>query len=389
MTTERPLKIAIACYSSLGGSGITATELALGLARRGHELHVIMSSAPSRPVPACPRLSFHAVPAPGYPLFDQAPYALGLATSIARVCTEHEIDVVHVHYAVPHAASAYLARQLLGARAPRLITTLHGTDVTHVGSDPSYQAITRFCVESSDAITVPSQFLREKAHAQLGVAAERNIEVIGNSVDTEQFAPAERREPRYFDPFFDPSTDRAEPMPTLFHVSNFRAVKRTHDLIDVLMRVRAQLPARLVLIGDGPERAATAARAVAFGLGHAVRFLGQMPRFREHLCQADAFLLTSESESFGLAALEALSCGVPVLGYRVGGLGSVVSDDVGQLVPAFDRDALAAAALHVLRDPHHQRALAQAARQRALQQFRLEPMLERYERLYTRVLYDT
>jgi N-acetyl-alpha-D-glucosaminyl L-malate synthase BshA len=271
---------------------------------------------------------------------------------------------------------------MLGARAPRFVTTLHGTDVTHVGNDPSYQAITRFCVESSDAITAPSQFLRERAHTQLGVAREREIEVIPNGVDAEHFAPAEQRDPRYFDSFFDPAADGGGPNPTLFHVSNFRAVKRSHDLIDVLVRVRRQVPARLVLVGDGPERAATAARAVAFGLGHAVRFLGQLARFRDHLCQADAFMLTSESESFGVAALEALSCAIPVVGYRVGGLDSVVSDDVGQLVPAFDRDALAAAAIHVLCDASFQRDLAVAARRRVLEHFRLEPMLEQYERAF-------
>jgi N-acetyl-alpha-D-glucosaminyl L-malate synthase BshA len=374
------------CYASLGGSGIMASELAVGLARRGHAVHVIMNNTPSRPLPECPRLTLHIVPLPTYALFEQAPYTLALANCIARVCAQEQIDVLHVHYAVPHTASAYLARQMLGARAPCLMTTLHGTDVTHVGNDPSYQAITRFCVESSDAISTPSEFLRERAHTQLGVARARAIEVIPNGVDAEQFAPAELRDPRYFDSFFDPAADGGGPNPTLFHVSNFRAVKRTYDLVDVLMRVREHVPARLVLIGDGPERAATAARAVAFGLGHALRFLGQMPRFREHLCQADAFLLTSESESFGVAALEALSCGIPVLGYRVGGLDSVVSEAVGQLVPAFDRDALAAATVRVLRDAAFQRSLASAARQRVLDHFRLEPMLEQYERAFHRAL---
>jgi N-acetyl-alpha-D-glucosaminyl L-malate synthase BshA len=263
-----------------------------------------------------------------------------------------------------------------------MVMSLHGTDVTRVGVDPAYRAITRLCVESAQVITAPSAFLRDAAHAQLGVGVQHPIEVVPNCVDTDYFAPEPRRDPHYFDALFGAAHGCK---PTLFHVSNFRAVKRAGDLIDVLARIRARVPARLVLVGDGPQRAEIEARAAALGLRDSVRFLGQLPRFREHLAQADAFLLTSESEGFGLAALEALSCGVPVVGYAVGGLPSVVSDEVGVLVPALDRDALADRAAELLSQPERRARMAAAARARALEHFRLEPTLERYEHLFERL----
>jgi N-acetyl-alpha-D-glucosaminyl L-malate synthase BshA len=274
---------------------------------------------------------------------------------------------------------------VLGARAPRMITSLHGTDVTRVGVDPAYRAVTRLCVESSHAITAPSAFLRDAAHAQLGIDPAHAIEVIPNCVDTAYFAPEPARDPHYFDALFGAAAKSCRPVPTLFHVSNFRAVKRAGDLIEVLARIRTRVPARLVLVGDGPQRAQLEAQAAWLGLRASVHFLGQLPRFREHLAQADAFLLTSESESFGLAALEALSCGVPVVGYAVGGLPSVVSEDVGVLVPALDRDALADRCAELLTQPERRARMATAARARALEHFRLEPTLERYERLFERL----
>ncbi|HKP63381.1 MAG TPA: N-acetyl-alpha-D-glucosaminyl L-malate synthase BshA [Polyangiales bacterium] len=380
--TPRELTIAVVCFPGLGGSGIIGTELAAGLAQRGHRLHVIAERPPSRVLPQCSRLHFHEVSAPSYPLFDQAPYTLALAGAIARVVREQRADLLHVHYAVPHAASAYLARQALGAEAPRLINTLHGTDVTHVGADANYQSITRFCVEASDAISVPSEFLREQAHHVLGIDASRSIEVIPNFVDVDLFAPPERREPELCSEAFEDAT----PGPLLFHVSNFRSVKRVTDLLEVLARVRKSLPARLLLVGDGPERPAAVARARSLGVQRNVCFLGKRAEISPLLRHADAFLLTSESESFGLAALEALSCGVPVLGYRVGGVPAVVSEDVGRLVEPFDVDALARAVVSVVGDPALREQLGAQARARVLANFRREPALEAYERLYLRVL---
>ena len=378
----RARRLAMVCYPSLGGSGVVATELALGLARRGHEVHVLTSGRLKRPLPECENLSLHEAHAPDYPLFEQPPHMLALASAIARLCQERAIDVLHVHYAVPHAASAYLARQLLGPRAPRLVTTLHGTDVTRVGVDPAYHALTRFCVESSDAISVPSAYLREAALTQLGIAQAHAVDVIPNCVDTERFAPPARRDPRHFDALFPAAESGAL---TLMHVSNFRAIKRSVELIDVLARARRLLPVRLVLVGDGPERAACQAHAAELGLSNATCFLGALSSFHEHLQHADGFLLTSDNESFGLAALEALSCGVPVFGYRVGGLPSVVTEDSGRLVAPLDRDALARVLCEVLRDPQLSAALGRAARARAVASFRLQPCLEQHERLYERV----
>lgn len=265
------LGIGVVCYPSFGGSGVIASELAVGLARRGHRVHVIASAPPSRALPQCDRLFFHEVSISDYPLFEHPPYALAVAASVVEVASEHHLDLVHAHYAVPHAASTYLARQVLGPRAPRFVTTLHGTDVTRTGIDPAYLSITRFTVAASDGITVPSDFLRREAYRLLGVPSARPIEVIPNFVDTEHFAPALGRErarlAELFEQQWGPSSETG---PILFHVSNFRPVKRVTDLMEVLARVREHVPARLVLVGDGPDRAQAAQRARELGLQRSV-----------------------------------------------------------------------------------------------------------------------
>ena len=382
------LSIGIVCYPSLGGSGVVASELAAGLARRGHRVHLIASAPPSRALPACEGLSFHRVSVSDYPLFEHPPYTLAVASTIVSVANDHRLDLVHVHYAVPHAASAYLAGQVLGRAAPRFVTTLHGTDVTGVGSDPSSQSMTRFTVAASDGITVPSQFLRREAHRLLGLPGDPPIEVIPNFVDTDHFAPADRRDrTRLHELFAAVAGEAAErDGPILFHVSNFRVVKRVADLFEVLVRVRRHIPARLVLIGDGPERTHAAQRVHDLGLTQSVCFLGKRPDFVEYLKHADAFLLPSESESFGVAALEALSAGVPVFAYRVGGLPEVVTDGAGRLVEPFDVDALAYAVLDVVTDAERRKTFGAAARTCALAHFRREPALDQYEAYYRRVL---
>jgi L-malate glycosyltransferase len=387
----RPLAIGVVCYPSLGGSGVIASELAVGLAQRGHRVQVIASAPPSRPLPEHDRLFFHEVSVADYPLFEHPPYAMALAAAIVEVTNEQRLDLLHVHYAVPHAASAYLARQVLGRAAPRVVTTLHGTDVTRVGLDPSYASITRFTVAASDGLTTPSDFLRREAHRLLDVPEEPPIEVIPNFVDTDHFVPAAARDRTRFDALFAAVGGAALPSgaPVLFHVSNFRAVKRTADLIEVLARLRRQVPARLVLVGDGPERAHAAQRARDLGVAHSVCFLGKRGDFVEYLKHADAFVLPSESESFGVAALEALSAGVPVFAYRVGGLPEVVSDGVGRLVEPFDTAALAAAVYDVVTDPARHAQMARAARAHALAHFRREPALVRYEAYFSRVLERT
>jgi N-acetyl-alpha-D-glucosaminyl L-malate synthase BshA len=349
---------------------------------------VIASALPSRALPACERLFFHEVSASSYPVLDQAPYALALASGIVQIVEDHGLDLVHVHYAVPHATSAYLATQVLGVRAPRVVTTLHGTDVTHVGNDPSYRAITRFAVSRSDGITVPSEFLKRETYRLLGLAPDRAIEVIPNFVDTEHFRPAEARDPARFDDVFaDAGADPADRgAPVLFHVSSFRAVKRVTDLVEVLAAVRRKVPARLMLVGDGPERPRLMQRARELGVAKSICLLGARAEFVDYLRHADAFVLPSESESFGVAALEALSCGVPVIAYRVGGLPEVVDTASGRLVEPFDVGALATAALEIVTDAPRRETMGRAARRRVEERFRREPALLRYESHYREVL---
>jgi len=381
----QPLSIAMVCYPSFGGSGVVARELAVGLVERGHSVTLVASDPPSRVLPEHERLRFRQVRVPHYPVFQHAPYTLAVASTLVELAREQAIDLVHVHYAVPHATSALLATQVLGATAPAVVTTLHGTDVTGSGADPSYAVITQHAVRASSAITVPSGYLAQKAQAWLSQdgSAAPTIEVVPNFVDTDRFAPAARRERQELAELFaggDPVS------PILFHVSNFRAVKRVGDLFDVLRRVREQLPARLVVVGDGPERASAEQKARELGLSESVCFLGNQVKFIELLKQADAFMLTSEIESFGLAALEAMSCGVPVLGYRVGGLPEVVNESAGVLVPPFDLDALARAAVELFSDGARRDTLGRQARERALSTFKREPALDRYETVFQRAL---
>ncbi|MEO8602680.1 MAG: N-acetyl-alpha-D-glucosaminyl L-malate synthase BshA [bacterium] len=376
------LRIGVVCYARFGGSGVVAAELASGLAARGHRVHVIASAAPGRVLRVSERLHLHVVHVPEYPVFDHAPYGLAVAGAIVEVASAERLDLLHVHYAVPHAASAYLACQVLDAAAPRCVITLHGSDVTPVGSEPSYRAVTRFAVAAADHVTVPSEYLRRQAHHHLDLAEQPPIEVIPNFVDTDHFAPAARRDRRVFDALFGAPADG----PVLFHVSNFRAVKRPTDLIDVLVAVRRRVPARLVLVGDGPERLRTAEHARACGVADSVCFLGQRPDFADLLPHADAFLLPSESESFGVAALEALSAGVPVFAYRVGGVPEVVVPEVGVLVAACDVAALAQAVLNGLEDPAQLAERGRAARAHALAHFRRDRALDRYEACFRRVV---
>lgn len=372
------LSIGIVCFPSLGGSGVVASELAVGLAERAHSVHVIANYRPTR-LPSCDRIRFHAVTMQEYPVFEHAPYGLALASKIIEVSRDHRLDLVQVNYAIPHATSAYLARQVLGASAPCFVTSLHGTDVTHIGADPSYQPVTSFVVAASDGITVPSEFLRGEAFSRLKLPLGTNIEVIPNFVATELFTPAPVRDAARFDALFGaPSSG-----PVIFHVSNFRSVKRVGDLVEALALVRQSVPARMVLVGDGPERAGAEKLAERLDLTPHVRFLGKRADFAADLRHADLFLLTSESESFGVAALEALSCGVPVVAYRVGGLPEVVSEEVGRLVPAFDVTALARAVVELLSDKGLQAATGRAARARAVAFFQRDPAIDRYEALFT------
>ena len=383
-----PLSIGIVCFPSLGGSGIIATELAVGLSLRGHRVHVIASAPPSRTLPPVERLFLHEVSVPSHPALQHPPYALALASSIVQIVEDQGLDVVHVHYALPHAASAFLAREVLGAAAPRVVTTLHGTDVTQIGSDPAYRSVTRHTVTRSDGVTVPSEFLKSEAYRRLGVPADLPIEVIPNFVDVNHFTPAARRDRAHFDALFDSAggdpADRGAPV--LFHVSSFRPVKRVTDLVLALARVRRHGRARLMLVGDGPDRQRLMSKAKELDVARSVCLVGTHAEFVEYLRHADAFLLPSETESFGVAALEAMSCGVPVCAYRVGGLPEVVTPDVGRLVEPLDVDALAEAALEMISDDDRRDALGRAARARATAFFHRELAIDRYEDHYRRAI---
>lgn len=380
-----PLRVGVVCYSSYGGSGVIAAELSRGLAQRGHVVHLLASAPPARGVYDTAPVFFHEVSTADYPVFDQPPYALAVASKIVEVAQDHGLDLVHAHYAVPHSTSAYLARQVLGTDAPAVVTTLHGTDVTRVGVEPSIQRINRFSIEASDAVTVPSEFLRQAAYHQLGLSEEFELDVVPNFVDPEHFRPDEAPGRAALAPLFGaPFEDDTR---VLVHVSNFRPVKRVPDVVEVFAEVRRARSTRLLLVGDGPERAKVAARVRELGLTKEVSFLGTMVELAAYLRHADLFLMPSETESFGLAALEAMASGVPVVAYDVGGLPEVVRDgETGRLTPPHDPARMAEAVQDLLTHEPRRLDMARAARQDALRRFSPEAALDRYESVYRRAL---
>ncbi len=385
-SADRPMRIGVVCYGSFGGSGIIATELGLAMARRGHAVHFISRQAPRRYDRRMDKVFFHGVEMREYPVLEYPPYTVALAAKIVDVTRWEHLDLVHLHYAVPHAASALLARETLGAASPRFLTTLHGTDATVVGPDPAYRSVTQHAVERSDGISVPSLFLRQEATTTLGLDPACGIEVLPNFVDTDAFAPAAGPNGHNLAQLFG----AGESTLTLIHVSNFRAVKRAPDVVEIFARVAREVSARLLMIGDGPERSACETRLRESGLADRARFLGMQERFADLLARTDVFLLPSETESFGLAALEAQSCGVPVVASRAGGIPEVVRDgETGILAPVGDTEAMAAAVLRLARDGDLRRAMGDAARARVLANFQEGPVVDRYEDWYRRVLAAT
>jgi N-acetyl-alpha-D-glucosaminyl L-malate synthase BshA len=377
--TDHPLRIGVACFSTFGGSGVIAAEVANALARRGHKVHVFSDERPSRLAIEAGGPIFHAVGSPAYPQLRHSLYAFALASRIIEVSRQERLDIVHAHYALPHAGSARLARQVLAADGdvvpPRIVTTLHGTDITLVGSDPAFLPLVRFSILESDAVTVPSQWLADATRATMDLPAAFRIDVVPNFVDVDRFVPRPPAAPG----------SAARP-PVLLHVSNFRLLKRIGDVVAIFARVRAAGPARLRLVGDGPERAPAVAELTRLGLAGDVDLLGEQVDLPETLADADLFLLPSESESFGLAALEAMACGVPVVASDVGGLPEVLGadDEAGFLRPVGDVDGMAACARRLLDDPDLRRRMAAAARRRAETRFRPEPAIERYLDVYRR-----
>jgi N-acetyl-alpha-D-glucosaminyl L-malate synthase BshA len=373
------VKIGITCYPTYGGSGAVATELGLALAERGHEVHFVTYAQPFRLVGLHERVFYHEVEMEDYPLFEHPPYSLALAAALHDAVRREGLDLLHVHYAIPHAASAYLARQMLQHERPlKIVTTLHGTDITLLGLHPSFHAITRFSILQSDGISAVSSFLKDETVRDFSVPANR-VEVIPNFVDTDVWR--RDREPCHR------SKLAPEGQKIVMHVSNFRGVKRVHDVVEVFAKIRRKVPARLVLVGDGPERPRALKQAADLGLRDDVLFLGRHGSVEELLSCADLFLLPSQSESFGLAALEAMACGAPVVASRAGGLPEVVADGVsGYLLPVGAIEEMAEAGVRILADPEHGKKLSEAARALAVERFSSSVIVPRYEALYERVL---
>ncbi len=374
------MKIGITCYPTYGGSGAVATELGLHLADRGHEVHFISYAQPFRLDRFRERVYFHEVEMEEYPLFEHPPYTLALAVAIHGTAQKQKLDLVHVHYAIPHATSAWIAQQMLAEtdEALPVVTTLHGTDITLTGLHPSFHSITRFSILRSQGLTAVSRWLADATVRDFGVPEER-IEVIPNFIDPEVYHPG--REPCHRSALA-PGGEKI-----LMHVSNFRAVKRVQDCVDILARVRRRIPARLVLVGDGPERPRVQERAEELGVDGHVMFLGKHPSVEELLACADVFLLPSGSESFGLAALEAMACGAPVVAARVGGVPEVVPDGLGgHLLALGDVDGMAEAVLSLVSDDAVWKAASAAAREQAVTRFSSDLVVPRYEEYYARVL---
>jgi N-acetyl-alpha-D-glucosaminyl L-malate synthase BshA len=368
------VRIGIVCYPTYGGSGAVATELGLALAQRGHEVHFVSYAQPFRLRGFNERVTFHEVKIGAYPLFEHPPYSLALAVMLHQVAVKERLDVIHAHYAIPHATSAIEAKQLLsGGQTVSVVTTLHGTDITLVGQDPSYHTITKYSIEHSDAVTAVSAYLRDETYRAFGCTT-CGIEVIPNFVDLAEFRPRE------------PGTcgDGAEEK-TLMHISNMRPVKRLQDVVRIFAKVRERIPSRLVLVGDGPDRPLAEREAESLGVASRVRFLGKVEDVAQALRWADLYLLPSEVESFGLSALEALATGVPVVGTDAGGLPEVVEQGVSGFLGAVgDVDALAEGAVGLLESGKRWQAASAAARRRAAE-FATDRVVPQYERFYAAV----
>ncbi len=372
------MKVGISCYPTWGGSGVVASELAMALARRGDAVHVISYAIPSRLDLALPGIHFHEVHVADYPLFEYPPYSLALATKMVDVARHMELDILHAHYAVPNAVSAVLARQILHSQKLKVVTTLHGTDITLIGNNASYLETTRWSIDESDSVTTVSQFLADQTRDVLSV--DREINVIPNFIDPARASLAHAAG----------ATARRwaqDGEAILVHVSNFRPVKRAMDVVEVFKRIRRDFPARLLLVGDGPDRARIENDCRNCDLCDHITFVGNTSQVEEILVGADLFILPSESESFGLAALEALACGVPVIATRVGGLPEVVEDGVnGHLLPVGDVEAMTAAARGLLEDRERWSRFSKAARGMAIHRFEEEAVVDQYRLLYQKIL---
>jgi N-acetyl-alpha-D-glucosaminyl L-malate synthase BshA len=370
------MKIGITCYPTYGGSGAVATELGIALAQRGHEVHFITYKQPFRLPTFLPRVFFHEVDVGRYPLFEFPPYDLALAVRMHEVVREHKLDVLHCHYAIPHATSAWITKQMLREqkRDIKVVTTLHGTDITIVGQDPSFHTITKFSIEKSDALTAVSRYLQGETLTAFGCTACR-IEVIPNFIDPavynrDRWQGAQR--PQF-------AADRK----VLMHISNFRPVKRVKDVVRVFAQVNRAVPSVLVMVGDGPDRHDAEQEARDLGVDAHVQFLGKIDSVAPLLAAADLFVLLTSSESFGLSALEALASGTPVIGTDAGGLPEVVRNgETGVLCEVGDVDGFARAAIDILRDGNRWNRMSRAAIADARERFSKDDIVKQYEQMY-------
>jgi len=374
------LNVGITCYPTYGGSGAVATELGIALAQRGHEVHFVTYKQPFRLPTFLPRVFFHEVDVGRYPLFEFPPYDLALAVRMHEVVREHKLDLLHCHYAIPHATSAWITKQMLKEekRDIKVVTTLHGTDITIVGQDPSFHSITKFSIEKSDALTAVSRYLQNETLSAFGCTACR-IDVIPNFIDPKVYDRA--RYDGQLRAQFDGNSK------VLMHISNFRPVKRIRDVVRVFAAVNQAVPSVLVMVGDGPDRGDAEKEARELGVDKRVHFLGKIDSVAPLLAAADLFVLPSNSESFGLSALEALASGAPVIGTKAGGLPEVVRDgETGVLCPVGDVEGMAHAAIAILQDADRWQTMSRRAAADARERFAMDDIVEQYEDMYKHAL---
>ena len=363
------MRIGITCYPTYGGSGIVATELGLELAARGHDIHFITYANPIRLDAETPRINYHEVEVSTYPLFQYPPYSLALASRMAEVAESYRLDLLHVHYAIPHSVSAFLAQQMTTSRYLPFVTTLHGTDITLVGADRSYFPITKFSIERSDGITTISEYMRDRTVEFFGV--NKAIDVIHNFVNCELYKPNE---------------EMRRTGKRILHISNFRPVKRVNDCIRAFALVRQEVEAELVMAGDGPDRSPAEALARQLGVDRHIRFLGKQDHIERLLPRMHALHLPSETEAFGLAALEAMACGVPPVATRTGGVPDLITHGMdGFMEPVGDVEAQAHRLIELLTDEGLHATLSANARQTAETRFATELIIPAYEAHYQRV----
>ena len=373
------MNIGIVCYPTFGGSGVVATELAKGLANRGHNLHILSYARPARLDAFRTDITFHEVDLSSYPLFEYPPYDLALANVMVNLIKYEKLDVLHVHYAIPHATSAFLAKQILGEQGKdvAVITTLHGTDITLIGSDPSYKDVVDFSINKSDGVTAVSEYLKKETFKKFDI--KKDIEVIPNFIDLDRF---KRSNKGHFKKAICPEDEKV-----VTHVSNFREVKNVPDVISTFDRIlKNGIEAKLLMVGDGPDRQRAENRCRELKICDKVRFLGKQEQVEEVLSMSDLFLIPSGSETFGLAALEAMSCGVPVVSSNIGGLPEVnIHGETGYLCELGDVESMGECSTKILKDEKLHKTMSKAARKRA-EYFEMDRVVGIYEDYYNTIL---